>query len=184
MKLLVFAASHRKDSLNRKLAQVAANHVKTLGAQVDFAEYAEFDMPLYNDEITTSTGVPDSAKGFSRRVAGMQGIIISSPEYNWSYPGTLKNIIDWTSRTKPNPLAGKTVLLMSATPGNRGGITGLQHLKTSLEALQLFAYPKVFPLGQAEKMFDVQGALTEPKQQRALFALLDEYVTFTQKLGG
>jgi NAD(P)H-dependent FMN reductase len=181
MKLLVFAASHRAESANRKLAKLAAAHLEKQGAQVDFAEYAEFDMPIYNDE-TAASGVPDSAQSFARRASKTNGVVLCSPEYNWSYPGSIKNIIDWTSRLKPNPVAGKTVLLMSATPGARGGIVGLNHLRTPFDALQMYVFPRVFPLGHAHNAHETDGGLADAKTHRQFVTLLDEYIGFTTKL--
>ncbi|MDE3059613.1 MAG: NAD(P)H-dependent oxidoreductase [Pseudomonadota bacterium] len=182
MRFLIFAASHRPESVNRKLAKLAARQLQASNLAVDFAEYREFDLPLYNDDIYGKSGVPASARIFGERAAGAQGIVISSPEYNWSYPGTLKNILDWTSRMKPNPLAGKTALLMSATPGSRGGIVGLTHLKTPLEAMQIFVFPKVFPLGYSEKAFTDADALADARQRQRFEALVEEYIGFTRKL--
>jgi NAD(P)H-dependent FMN reductase len=184
MKLLVFAASHRLDSFNRKLAKLAATHMAAKGATIDFAEYGEFDMPIYNDASYTKDDVPDIARSFAKRAGKADGIILSSPEYNWSYPGSLKNILDWTSRLKPAPLTGKAVFLMSATPGSRGGIVGLTHLKLPIEALHMFVYPKMFPLGHAELAFDASGNLADAKQQQAFTLLLDGYRVFVQKFTG
>jgi chromate reductase len=181
MNLLIFAASHRPLSLNRKLALQAARQSESQGIKVDYAEYSDFDMPVYNDDLSNREGIPDVAHSFGKRAAKTDGIIISTPEYNWSYPGSLKNIIDWTSKLSPNPLAGKTALLMSATPGSRGGITGLHHLKTPLEAMQIFVFPRVFALGNAESAFDAKG-LKEPKQQKLFTAMLTDYIAFAKKL--
>jgi chromate reductase len=182
MKLLAFAASHRPSSFNRKLAHYAGAYATAQNITVDFAEYGEFDMPVYDDHACDLHGVPDIAKSFAGRAASADGIIISSPEYNWSYPGSLKNILDWTSRLKPSPLAGKTALLLSATPGARGGIVGLQHLKTPLESLQMFVFHKVYPLGYAHDAFDATDALADGKQKQLFTAMLEEYITFTRKL--
>lgn len=181
MKLLVFAASHRTESVNRKLAKLAATHLEAHGIGIDFAEYAEFDMPMYNDE-TASRGVPEFAQGFAKRAGKADGIIICSPEYNWSYPGSLKNIIDWTSRIKPSPVAGKTALLMSATPGGRGGVLCLNHLRGPLESVQMYVFPRVFSLGNALNAHDGHGALSDEKTRRQFTTLLDDYVIFTRKL--
>lgn len=183
MKFLVFAASHRPESDNRKLAKLAASQLAAKHITVDFAEYAEFDMPVYNDVTATTSGVPDIAQSFAKRAASANGIIIATPEYNWSYPGSLKNILDWTSRLKPNLLTGKTALLLSATPGSRGGILGLSHLKSPLEALALYVFPKAFPLGMAHTAFTADGTLAHEKQQRQLATIIDDYITFTRKLG-
>ena len=102
VKLLAFAASHRPDSYNRKLAKIASMLAESHGATVTFAEYAEFDMPIYNDYEADLNNIPDAAKSFLKQALPADGIIIASPEYNWSYPGSLKNIIDWTSRLDVN----------------------------------------------------------------------------------
>lgn len=177
MKMLIFAASHRPESFNRKLAAHASEYVRKQSVDVDFAEYADFDMPLYNDTID----MPASAHLFEQRAVNAAGIIIASPEYNWSYPASLKNIIDWTSRIRPNPIEGKTVLLMSASPGARGGILGLSHLKTPFDALQTHVFNKMFPLGNCTQAFDNDNALVT-KQSDILHPILDDFVTFTRKL--
>jgi len=177
MKFLVFAASHRIDSYNRKLVAHTSKYLTGKGIQVDCADYADFDMPIYNGGIE----LPESAYSFAKRAAGVNGIIISSPEYNWSYPGSLKNIIDWTSCIAPKPLEGKTVLLMCASTGSRGGILGLSHLKTPMEASQMYVFPKVFPLGNCQQLFDSADVLASKPSQH-LNTMLDDYVTFTRKL--
>lgn len=180
MKFLAFAASHRPESLNKKLIVLAAQKVISLGAEVDFAEYGEFDMPLYND--TLSDNQPTITKKFADKCKDIDGIIIAMPEYNWSFPGSLKNIIDWTSLIKPNFLAGKTVFLMSATTGARGGIAGLQQFKSPLEALHLIVFHKVFPLSHAQNAFTETGELKDKVQQELFFTIIKDYISFTKKL--
>lgn len=180
MKLLVFAASHRPESHNRKLAKLAAAHAVLHGMAVDFAEYSEFDMPVYND-TQAHQGIPEQCRIFGERAAKAHGIILSTPEYNWSYPGSLKNIIDWTSRMHPMPLAGKTALLLSATTGARGGIMSLNHLKTPLEALQMYVFPRAFPLSHSETAF-AGDALADERKNRQITSMIEEYVTFMRKL--
>ncbi len=180
MKLLAFAASHRPESLNYKLVKLAAKQAQELGAYVEIAEYGKFDMPIYND--TQSDNPPAVTSKFAEKCQDMDGIIIAMPEYNWSYPASLKNIIDWTSLITPAPLAGKTVLLMSATTGARGGIAGLQHIKSPLEALHLFVFHKVFPLSHAQNAFAEDGELKDQKQQELFFTIIKDYISFTKKL--
>lgn len=182
MKFLAFAASHRLESLNLKLAQLAVKNMHALGAEVDLVGYGEFDMEIYND--TYADNQPEATKSFAKRVQGIDGIIISMPEYNWSFPGSLKNIIDWTSLIKPNPLAGKTVLLLSATTGARGGITGLQQFKSPLEAQHMFVFHKVFPLAHAQNAFSASGELIDKAQHELLFNMTNDYINFTRKISG
>ncbi len=182
MKFLAFAASHRPESLNLKLIQLAVKNMHALGAQVDVAGYGEFDMEIYNDIY--SANQPEPTKAFAKRVEGIDGLIISIPEYNWSFPGSLKNIIDWTSLIKPNPLAGKTALLMSATTGARGGISGLQQFKSPLEAQHMFVFHKVFPLAHAQNAFNSTGDLIDKAQQELFFNMANDYINFTKKISG
>ncbi len=182
MKLLVFAASHRPDSYNRKLAQVAASCAKTHGASVDFAEYADFDMPVYNDSQADLGNFPPATHSFLNRAEKSDGIIIASPEYNWSYPGSLKNIIDWSSRINRPALKHKTVLLLSATPSARGGIIALDHLRSPLSAIHLHVFNRAFPLAHCEQAFDPAGNLVEEKSRTQLDAITSDFVTFTRKL--
>ncbi len=181
MKFLVFAASHRKASLNRKLAMMAAKQLTASGHEPLFKEYEALDMPLYNDELCTTQGIASIVNPFADNLKQVQGIVIAAPEYNWSYPGSLKNIIDWTSRIKPQPLAGKTVLLMCATPSDRGGIAGVMHLKLPFEALQACVFSRAYTLSNANSKLN-DDALADAKQQAAFNALLNDYVEFTRKL--
>ena len=87
--------------------------------------------------------------------------MISSPEYNYSVPGTLKNLIDWTSRIRPQPFKGKNILVMSASPAMAGGSRGLWHLRVPLEGLGAFVYPEMFSLSIAYDAFDPQGNLKD-----------------------
>ncbi|MDX1974868.1 MAG: NAD(P)H-dependent oxidoreductase [Rickettsiales bacterium] len=181
MKFIVFAASHREQSLNRKLALLAAKQLEQSSSAVTFLEYSELDMPLYKDDPTTPP--PEEATRLHRHMKNVNGLVICTPEYNWSYPGTLKNIIDWTSRLPQQSLAGKTALLMCASPGGRGGVMGLQHLKLPLEALQMYVYPKMLPLGNAETVLSERG-ISNTKQQKTFETLIHDFVTFTRKLSG
>lgn len=180
MKLLAFAASHRPESLNYKLVKLAAEFASSFGAEVEIVDFGEFDMPLYND--TLSENPPVITKIFAEKCKDKNGIIIAMPEYNWSFPASLKNIIDWTSIISPPPLSGKTIFLMSATTGARGGIAGLQQLKSPMEALHGFIFHKVFPLSHAQYAFNEGGNLKDEKQREVLCNQIKDYIEFTRRL--
>src|SRR5687767_4450558 len=97
-KVLVFAASLRTESLNRKLAALAARVAAQNGATVDLVSMRDFDVPSYDGDLEVAEGVPSGAKELQRRLTENDAFIIASPEYNASMPGVLKNLIDWTSR--------------------------------------------------------------------------------------
>ncbi|MEA2712769.1 MAG: hypothetical protein QOK27_730, partial [Gemmatimonadales bacterium] len=103
MRLLAFAASLKRESLNRKLINLAVELAREAQVEVDLADFREFDMPLYDADLQNSAGFPEGAQELARRIEAVDGLMIASPEYNYSLPGTLKNAIDWVSRMKPMP---------------------------------------------------------------------------------
>ena len=157
LNVLVFAAALRKESLNQKLAALAARAAQDSGAHVDLASMREFDVPLYDGDIEAAQGMPAGAKAMRDRLLASDAFIISSPEYNASMPGTIKNLIDWTSRFRPQPFDGKHGLLMSASPSLAGGNRGLLALRIPLEHLGARVFPDMFSLAMAHKAFDGDG---------------------------
>jgi NAD(P)H-dependent FMN reductase len=87
--------------------------------------------------------------------------IISSPEYNASMPGHLKNSIDWVSRFRPQPFNERHALLMSASPSLVGGNRGLMSLRIPLEHLGARVFPNMFSLSAAHKAFDENGNIQD-----------------------
>ncbi len=98
VRVLVFSASLRAESLNSRLARLAAATVEATGGDVDLASMTEFDAPSYDGDIQTSDGFPAGAEELRRRLELADAFVVASPEYNASIPGALKNAIDWVSR--------------------------------------------------------------------------------------
>src|SRR5438477_10558079 len=115
LSFLVFSASLRNDSLNTRLAKLAALAIEKNGGKVDFANMNEFDCASFNQDLETKGIIPDGAKEFRKRLLSNDAFIISSPEYNCSMPGFLKNAVDWVSRVRPQPFNERHALLMSAS---------------------------------------------------------------------
>jgi chromate reductase, NAD(P)H dehydrogenase (quinone) len=156
VKVLVFAASLRAESLNRKLANLAVRAAQDYGATVDVASMRDFDVPLYDGDLEAAKGLPAGAEELRRRLAESDAFIISSPEYNGSMPGTLKNLIDWTSRFRPQPFDGRHGLLLSASPSLAGGNRGLWALRMPFEHLGARIFPDMFSLAMAHKAFTAE----------------------------
>lgn len=184
LKLLAFAASLRRGSWNRKLIQAAAELARQAGAEVDLADFHDFDMPLYDFDLQSSQGFPQGTQELARAVERADGVLLASPEYNFSLPGHLKNAIDWVSRMKPMPLRGKSALLLSASNGQFAGVRGLWQLRIPLEGLGVHVYPDMFALPWAEKQFGEDGRLVEPERQGRLETVLAGYLETAGKLKG
>jgi len=155
---LVFSASLREGSLNTRLAALAVEAIEANGGQADFASMAEFDCPSYNADVEAADGMPDGANELCRRLELCDGFVISSPEYNASMPGVLKNAIDWVSRFHPQPFNELDGLLLSVSPSMVGGNRGLWALRVPFEHLGARIYPDMFSLAQAHDAFDSDGS--------------------------
>ena len=166
IKVLIFGASLRAESLNRRLATLAARVAEQYGAAVDLASMRDFDVPLYDRDLESAEGIPAGAEKFRRRLIESDAFIISSPEYNGSMPGVLKNLIDWTSRFRPQPFDGRHGLLLSASPSMAGGNRGLWALRIPLEHLGARIYPDMFSLAMAHKAFADDGIADAALQER------------------
>ncbi len=184
MKILAFAASLRKDSYNARLLRIAIDRAVEAGATVDHAQFHEFDVPLYNGDLNASIGMPPGGQELIRRIEGADGIMIASPEYNFSLPGTLKNVIDWISRAKPVPLRGKSGVLLSASTSVIGGIRGLWQLRIPLEGLGVTLHPDMFALASAHQAFTEEGELKDEALDGRLRDLVKAYVDMGERLAG
>lgn len=182
MKLLLFAASLRKESFNKKLINLTESIVKTLGAKTHLADFAEFSAPLYNQDEQDSSGTPKEINHFVKLLQESDGLIISSPEYNFSTPGTLKNFIDWVSRIKPVPIRKTPILLMSASVAVVGGNRGLWATRIPLEQCGSFVYPDMFSLATADKAFDDHGQLLDAGLHKRLEQNISEFMAYTSAL--
>jgi chromate reductase len=159
VRFLVFAASSRADSLNLRLARLAAATIEVNGGIVDFRPMADFDTPTYNADVQDKEGFPNGADTLRECIQTNDAFVLSSPEYNASMPGALKNSIDWISRFSPQPFNEKHGLLLSASPSMAGGNRGLWSLRVPFEHLGVRVYPDMFSLAQAHQVFDPDGRI-------------------------
>ncbi|HEY1176970.1 MAG TPA: NAD(P)H-dependent oxidoreductase [Phytomonospora sp.] len=169
LRILVIAASARTGSHNAALAALAARRIAATGADASLMSIADFPVPLYDGDLQTERGVPEGAHRLAGLLGEHDGVVIVSPEYNYSMPGNLKNLIDWVSRIKPWPTIGVNGMLMSASPGAVGGHRGLIALRVPLEGLGARLHPDMFGLAHADRAFTAGGELAD----EALAARLD-----------
>ena len=175
--LLVFSASLRAGSFNTRLARLAVRLLEANGATVDAAPMAGFDCPSYSQDTQSTNGIAPGALELRRRLEATDAFVIASPEYNGSLPGLLKNVIDWTSRHRPQPFNGRHALLLSASPSMVGGNRGLWSLRMPLEHLGARVYPDMFSLAQAHTAFGPDGNLASAelatRLERTIAGFLD-----------
>lgn len=180
VRFLIFGASLRKESLNAKLASLAAEVVGAKGGTADVATMEDFDCPSYDLDVETAGTMPDGAKRLRERLEAADGFIISSPEFNASMPGYLKNVIDWTSRFRPQPFNGRQALLLSASPSMVGGNRGLWSLRIPLEHLGARVYPDMFSLAQAHHAFNAEGRIADATLTRRFESVIECFLDFVE----
>lgn len=185
-RILVFAGSARRDSLNKTLARLAAQRCNELNAETTFIDLAEFPMPLYDGDIEAGDGPPENAFRLQTLIAAQDGLLIASPEYNNSLPALLKNTLDWVSRTPrvrgTNPFAGKVAGLLAASPGSLGGMRGLDHVRRVLDTLGMLVLPGVVAVGHADTAFDADGRLLEAGSDKRLDGLCRQLIDTSTRL--
>jgi len=181
MKFMLMAASLRQDSVNKKLIRLSESMLTDLGETAEVKEFSSYDMPIYDGDIEAK-GLPKNTMQFIQDMNEVDGLIFSVPEYNFSMPGSFKNLFDWVSRAKPMPWAGKKVLLLSASPAVVGGNRGLWSIRVPFEACGSFVFPDMFSLASAYDAFNPEGKLVDANLTSRLDDVLKRFVDFTQKL--
>jgi NAD(P)H-dependent FMN reductase len=130
MHILTICGSLRAGSLNHILLRLAVEALEKRDVKVEEVDLKKFPLPAYDGDLE-ARGIPREVTELGTRMAAANGLLIVTPEYNFSYPGHLKNTIDWLSRIKPYPWAGKAIGLMSASPSLVGGNRSLWRLRPS-----------------------------------------------------
>jgi chromate reductase, NAD(P)H dehydrogenase (quinone) len=177
MKIVAFAGALRKDSVSKKLVQET---VRLLAEEhdldADYVDLKEYPFPVYDSDIEQSIGIPESIDRLGKLVANASILVIASPEYNGGISSVLKTLVDWLSRFKPDPLAGKHLLLLSASPSGSGGVQGLWHTRVPFEALGVHVFPQMVAIPRATDVFDQNDRLVESKAADKLRRVLQSFV--------
>jgi chromate reductase len=180
-KIIAFAGSIRKESVNKRLSKIALKAAEDAGAEVTWVDIADYQMPLYCQDYETEQGLPDSVIEFKELLKRNDGFLISSPEYNGSLTGIMKNTIDWTSRPngdEPRMACwnGKVAGLLAASPGGLGGLRGLSHLRTILAGIGTFVLPNHVAVGNAGTNLVDDVQIADEKLQLAVTNQASELV--------
>jgi chromate reductase len=183
-KILAFAGSLRADSYNKKLIKIAVKGAQEAGGEVTLIDLKDYPLPVYDQEIEDKQGLPENAHKLKKLFWEHEGFLLSCPEYNSSLSGVFKNTIDWISRPATEDevylsnFIDKVVVLMSASPGELGGLRGLVHARAVLGNIYSIVLPQQKSISRADKAFGPDGTLLDAKQQKDVLALGKRLVTF------
>lgn len=183
-KILAFAGSARKESLNEKLLGVTVEAVRAAGGEVTLISLRDYPLPLYDGDLEDASGLPDNARKLIDMIKGHAGLLIASPEYNSMITPLLKNTIDWCTRDDDNnPFPGRVAAVVSASPGALGGIRSLKLAQQLLLHLGCHVVPGNTMLPHAPKAFGPDGKLTDARTQKSVQELAARLVETVRKLG-
>lgn len=159
MKILAFGASASKHSINKTFAHYTADQF--VDHTIEKVDLLDFPLPIYTIDHEKENGFPENAKKFLAKIESSDLIIISFAEHNGSYTAWFKNLFDWISRINSKFLQDKKLLLLSTSPGARGGISVLT---TALDRMPRHGGEIVgsFSLPNFEVNFDPNSGLIEP----------------------
>lgn len=162
--LLGICGSLRKRSLNAALLRAVGESLPPEAQLVIFDGLGE--LPLFNTDLPEEPAPVTAMKSAIREA---QGLVIATPEYNYSIPGVLKNALDWVSRPQPSPMRGKPVGIVGSAQGMSGSMRAQYHLR------QILVYSDTPTLNQpevliprAQERFDQDGRLTDESTRELL----------------
>ncbi len=188
-RILAFAGSLRSGSWNKLLSKIGAQAARDAGAEVTWVDLRDYPLPVFDEDEESASGLPENARKLKELFVSHEGFFISTPEYNSSIPGGLKNVIDWVSRkegeSEPPKVAfqGKTAALVSASPSGFGGMRSLRHLRTILGSMGVFLLPDEISISSAHSAFGPDGQLVDGRKQQQVGDLARLLVEVTRKLG-
>lgn len=179
LKVLGVCGSARKASFNMAALR-ACKELAPAGLSLSFASIS--DIPMYNQDLFDA-GVPESAKRFHAEIAAADGVLIATPEYNFSLPPLLKNAIDWVSKMPNQPFMNKPVAVFSSSQGPLGGARVQYDVRRIIVQLWglVLPRPEIF-IGVAQSKFDAQGKLTDEATRKFLAELLAGFKTWIERM--
>jgi len=189
-KIVAFAGSLRAGSYNKKLIALAAEAARAAGAEVTIVDLRELALPVFDQDIEDTTGLPAGTKKFKALLRASDGFLIASPEYNSSITAALKNAIDWASRAETDDepslaaFRGKAAALLSASPGALGGLRGLVTVRSILSNIGVLVLPDQVAINTAHEAFDEAGQLKDDRKAKQVAALARSLVELAKKLKG
>lgn len=180
MLILGLSGSLRRGSYNRKLLAAAAREVPP---GVDFEEWTGLEsIPPYNEDVDRASG-RGAVDELRRTLLRADAVLISTPEYNQSVPGQLKNVLDWASRPFPgNSLRAKPVAVIGASTSLFGAVWAQAETRKVLAAIGAKVIDEELPVAIAHEAFTADGSLRDPELQAGLADIVERLLDATWPL--
>ncbi|PTL81276.1 NADPH-dependent FMN reductase [Vitiosangium sp. GDMCC 1.1324] len=174
--ILALCGSLRTGAFNKKLLDLAVAEARAQGAEVDVVDPKVLgQLPIYDQDVEAQ-GWPPLVKELRDRLARANGLLISSPEYNSSLPGGLKNALDWMSRPPERLFQDKWAALMGASPGVFGTSRMQPHLRQTMASMGVLVLPAQVHLPRAMEAFNPDGSLKDEARRKEVAGLVTALV--------
>lgn len=179
IQIVGLSGSLRAESLHTALLQ-NAQQLAPEGVEIRIHSLA--DIPLFNSDLGEEI---ESVQQLKSVIGAADGVLLASPEYNYSVSGVMKNALDWASRPTYNSVfAHKPVGLLGASPGSVGSARAQAHLRQIMAGMVAATFPHPeFLISGAFQKFDSNGHLTDEKTREFLTRYIEKFVEWIQKVG-
>lgn len=170
--IIAFGASNSKKSINKIFSNYTAHQIPA--ASVTLLDLNDFEMPIYSIDRERESGIPERAKSFKKEIENSDGIVISFAEHNGSYTAAFKNIFDWISRLEGSTWDNKPMLLLSTSPGGRGGKTVLEAATKNYSFMNKSEISS-FSLPSFKANFDNEKGITDSELNASFKIILEQF---------
>ncbi|GAB4584187.1 NADPH-dependent FMN reductase [Nocardia sp. IFM 10818] len=179
IKILAISGGLRAASSNTALLR-AAQQLAPEGVEIEIYEGLR-DLPYFDEDLEGD--VPATVTALREQVAAADGVLIASPEYNYSIPGGLKNLLDWLSRPYgESVLTDKSIAIMGASGSPFGTVRAQNHLRDVFHQVdaKVVSKPEVY-VGANYTRFDEQGNLVDETSRNLIAGLIAALVVQIQR---
>lgn len=169
-KILAFAGSSSKTSINKQLATYAANQFEN--ASVEVLDLNDYEMPVFSVDKEKEHGIHTLAQEFYAKIGSADLIVLSFAEHNGNYSTAFKNLLDWMSRINAKTFQEKEMLLLATSPGALGGSSVLD-IATKRFPFQGGIVKGSFSLPSFYENFDVVNGIINPEYKNQLLGIVN-----------
>ncbi len=177
---ITLCGSLRKDSINEVLRRHMSGKLREAGVEVTDLDLADFEMPIFNQDIEDSGETPEAAKRLTELFRSYDIVLIISPEYNGGVTPLIANVVSWVSRERPNPFKHAVFGIGGVSDGKYATIFALSHLRDTLSKIGALVVPTLLGLGPYPDVFDENGDPNEANIKWKVGQMVRELTHFSR----
>jgi NAD(P)H-dependent FMN reductase len=177
---ITLCGSLHQGSINEALRRHISAKLREAGVEVTDLDLAEFEMPLFNENLEDEGRSPEAARRLAEMFRSFDIVLIITPEYNGGITPLVANLVSWVSREKPNPFKHAVFGIGGMSNGKYATIFALSHLRDSLSKIGALVVPTLLGLGPYPEVLDADGAPNEANIQWKVGQMVRELTHFSR----